>query len=117
MKGEKISIIKERKRKLKRENTVYQRGADYLYKSADSISEDISAIREKIGEVKRSFSIRELLLGMVSDTRERGDKEWLYDLEALLGEAESAYKRLSELREELTYLEEELGEARCRIRL
>lgn len=90
---------------------------DFLYRSADSIREDISLIREKIGEVKRSFSIRELLLGMLSEARERKPLEWIYDLEALLGEAEIAYSKLSQLREELNFLEEELGEAKCRIRL
>ncbi len=90
---------------------------DFLYRSTDSIRADISEIRNKIGEVKRSFSIRELLLSMISETQERGASEWLYDLEALLGEAESAYGKLTELREELTFLEEELGEAKCRIGL
>ena len=90
---------------------------DFLYRSPESIREDISAIREKIGEVKRSFSIRELLLGMVSEPVERRPSEWIYDLEALLSEAENAYRKLSELREELVFLEEELGEVKCRIRL
>lgn len=90
---------------------------DFLYRSAKTIREDISEIRYKIGEVKRSFSIREMLLGMLSDTRERATSEWLYDLEALLGEAEMAYRKLSELREELTYLEQELSEAKCRVSL
>ena len=102
---------------MERENLLCSEKPDFLYRSTESIREDISVIRDKIGEVKRSFSIRELLLGMLSDSRERRPSEWLYDLEALLGEAESAYRKLSELREELAFLEEELGEAKCRIRL
>ena len=90
---------------------------DFLYRSADSIREDISVIRDKIGEVKRSFSIRELLLSMLSEPYEKKPSEWLYDLEALLSEAECAYRKLSELREELSFLEAELGEAKCRIRI
>ncbi|MBR5140032.1 MAG: hypothetical protein IKV16_03150 [Clostridia bacterium] len=89
--------------------------ADFLYRDAESIRDDISHIRQKIAEVKRSFSIRELLLDMLSDQRERKPREWIFDLEALIGEAESAYHRLSELREELDYLREELSEAKCRL--
>jgi chromosome segregation ATPase len=102
---------------LSTENLLLSEKPDFLYRSADSIREDISLIRSKISEVKRSFSIRELLLGMLSDTKERKPLEWLYDLESLLGEAENAYRKLSELREELTFLEEELGEAKCKVRL
>ena len=90
---------------------------DFLYRSAETVREDISKIRERINEVKRSFSVRELLLSMLTDTHKRKPSEWIYDLEALLGEAESAYIRLSELREELSFLEEELSEVKCRIRL
>ena len=102
---------------MNRGNLLCAERPDFLYRSADKIREDISCIRSKIGEVKRSFSIRELLLGMLSEPCERNTTAWLYDLEALLGEAETAYRKLSELREELSFLEEELGEARCRIRL
>ena len=102
---------------MERENLLCSDKPDFLYRSTDSIREEISKIRDRIGEVKRSFSIRELLLSMLSETLERRPSEWIYDLEALLGEAESAYRKLSELREELTFLQEELGEAKCRIRL
>ena len=91
--------------------------ADFLYRDTEAIREDISLIREKIGEVKRSFSIREVLVDMISDGRARKPSEWIYDLEALLGEAECAYSKLRDLREELIYLEEELKEARCRINM
>ena len=89
---------------------------DFLYRSSEAIREDISVIREKIGEVKRSFSIRELLLDIVSDGVKRKPSEWIYDLEALLGEAEIAYGKLTELREELRLLEAELGEVKWRIK-
>ena len=102
---------------MERERVFYSEKPAFLYKSPDALREDISRIRETIGEVKRSFSIRELLLGMANDGIERRPSEWIYDLEAMLGEAESAYRRLTELREELSFLEEELSEARCRIKL
>lgn len=100
---------------MKLENVLCSEHPDFLYRSPGVIREDISEIRRKIGEVKRSFSIREMLLSMLSEENRREPSEWIYDLEALLGEAESAYRRLSELREELTFLEAELGEVRCRI--
>lgn len=89
--------------------------ADFLYRDTESIRDDISVIRQKIAEVKRSFSIRELLIDMLSDTRERKPREWIFDLEGVISQAESAYSHLSELREELDYLREELREAKCRI--
>ena len=89
----------------------------FFYRSPDAIREDISKIRDRIGEVKRAFSIREMLLGMISDGKDRGPKELLYDLEALLSEAEAAYMKLSELREELTFLEEELSLVKCKIKM
>lgn len=98
-------------------NILCTQRADFLYRDTESIREDISEIRHKIGEVKRSFSIREILLDMLSDEKKRRPSEWIYDLEALLSEAETAYRRLSELREELVYLEEELKEAKCRINM
>ena len=90
---------------------------EFLYRSADAVMEDISGVREKISEIKRSFSVRELLLSMLTDGRDRKGYEWIYDLESLIGEAENAYQRLSELREELSFLEAELEDARCRIKL
>lgn len=90
---------------------------DFLYRSAEAVREDISYIKDRICEVKRSFSIRELLLDMLSENRPKKSAEWLYDLEALLGEAEIAYGKLSALREELALLDAELGEVKCRIRM
>ena len=89
----------------------------FLYRSTESIREDITLIRHKIDEVKRSFSIRELLMDMLSDSYKRKPNEWIYDLEVLVAEASSASAKLKELREELSFLEEELGEARCRLRI
>ena len=88
---------------------------EFLYRSAEAVREDISSIKDRICELKRSFSIRELLLDMVSESIPRKTAEWIYDLEALLAEAEIAYRKLSELREELRLLEAELGEVQCRI--
>lgn len=101
---------------MRRENFTYAERPDFLYRSAEAIREDISNIRHRIDEVKRSFSIRELLLDMLSDNYKRKPVEWIYDLEVLVAEASSASGRLKELREELGLLEEELGEARCRLK-
>ena len=87
------------------------------YRGTDKIREDISEVRGRIDEIKASLSIRELLVDLLCDTREKDTSEWLYDLEALLGEAESAYRKLGALKEELCYLEAELGEAKCVMRL
>lgn len=54
---------------------------------------------------------------MLSDTYKRKPNEWIYDLESIVAEASSASGRLKELTEELNFLENELGEARCRLRL
>lgn len=97
------------------ENFVSYEKPDFFYRSTESIREDIASIRTKIDEVKHSFSVRELLIDMLSDSYRREPNEWIYDLEILVAEASSASARLNELREELGFLEEELGEARCRL--
>ena len=102
---------------MKRENFAYSENPDFLYRSPESIRSDISDIRRKIDEVKRSFSVRELLMDMLSDTYKRRPNEWIYDLEALVAEASCASGRLAEVREELGYLQEELRESRCQLRM
>ena len=102
---------------VKRENVAFVDRPVFLYRSVEEIRADISKIKERISDINRSFSIRELLLEMLSTGENKSYEEWLYDLEALLGEAESTRERLLELSEELLLLEAELGEAGCRIRL
>lgn len=87
-----------------------------LYRSAEDVTRDISDVRAKIEEIRDSFSVRELLLNMLSEPVERNSDEWIYDLEAILGEAEAARLKMRELCEELGFLEAELGEAKCSIR-
>ncbi len=87
-----------------------------IYRNAEQIRGDISEIKSKIEEVNGALSIREILFDMLSEKTERKTGEWLYDLEALLGEAESAYGKLGRLREELEYLEAELKETLCTVR-
>ncbi len=111
------SINKERNIKLFEIGIEDIERPDFLYRSTDAVREDISNIKEKISELKRSFSIRELMLDMLSEKRPKGESEWLYDLEALLSEAETAYSRLAMLREELLLLEAELKEVKCKIKI
>ena len=85
------------------------------FRKTEKIREDISALKSEIEKISASLSIRELLVDLLSDGRQKKTGEWLYDLEALLGEAESAYFKLGRLKEELYYLEAELGEAKCMI--
>ena len=89
----------------------------FIYRSCEAIRCDISEIKKKVEEVNTSLSIRELLCDMLSVKREKSAAEWLYDLEALIGEAEQAQERLTFLREELSILESELEAAKCRIRI
>ncbi len=102
---------------VERENFTFVDRPAFLYRSIEAIRSDISDIKEKISVVNRSFSIRELLLEMLSSEEKKSYEEWIYDLEALIGEAESTHKRLLELSEELLLLEAEMGETGCRIRL
>ena len=97
-------------------NEVYS-PARPIYRKTEDIREDIAALKSKIEEINGSLSIRELLLDLLSDNREKQASEWIYDLDALLGEAESAYRKLGKLKEELYFLEAELGEAKCVMRL
>ena len=82
-----------------------------LYRRGDEIRDDISDVKRKIEEIGASLSIREMLMELISDKRERCMAEWLYDIEAILGDAEKAYYKLGDLREELRLLEAELSEA------
>jgi hypothetical protein len=102
---------------MKKENTVFCDKPYFLYRSVGEIKRDVVDIKERISEINRSFSIRELLLEMVSCGENKSEVEWIYDLEALLGEAENTRKRLLELTEELELLEAEMGESGCRIQL
>ena len=87
-----------------------------IYRKSDEVRAEISEIKEKICEVNASFAIREILFDILTDGRERKPSEWIYDLESLVYEAETAYRKLKELREELSFLEAELSEVGCRIR-
>ena len=62
-----------------------------FYKSPGEVAEEIRDIKDRINEIVGAFSVRELLLEMLCEERNRETLEWLYDLEALLGEAEGAY--------------------------
>ena len=96
-------------------DNVYREYPTRLYRNSEEVREDISEIKRRIGEINSSFAIREILFDILSDGRERKPSEWIYDLEALVLEAETAHRKLGELREELSFLEAELCEIGCRM--
>ena len=97
-------------------DNIYQGYPMRLYRTSDEIRSDIRDIKDKINDVNTSLSVRELLLDILSDGKERAPGEWVSELEGVVYEAENAEKRLKELCEELNCLRAELSEVGWRIR-
>ncbi len=100
----------------RRYDTDFGKGA-CLYRDTAEIYSDIRDLREQIALIKDNFNHRELLLGIINDERCKNPKELIKSLEDLVVKAEETALEISNLKDELTVLEEELRETRCAFRI
>ena len=84
-----------------------------LYRTTEEIRCDISSLKSKIKEVNDRLNIRNFLVDLIADAEEREPEIAVRFLEDALTEAEEALVQLSEFKEELLLLEDELYEVRC----
>ena len=86
-----------------------------IYRSVDEIRRDISRINERIDETNDMLNIRSLLLDMLIGDGRTPPEELIPELELAIDDAKRALLSLSEFKEELSLLEEELNETKCMI--
>ena len=79
-----------------------------IYRSPLEIRQDIEVIKQNISETNARLDLRELLVDMLSEGREKDPGELVLQLEEAAGEARAALELLLRLGDELDMLEEEL---------
>ena len=84
-----------------------------LYRSLTEIRRDMSRISEDIRVANEQINLRSLLTELLDNSRYQKPEEMVLDLKEAVDCAQGALKRLSELKEELCALEEELCDTRC----
>ena len=83
-----------------------------LYRSPESIREDISEIKTKIESVGSMLNIRNILMEMI-DTCATGEPErWIPILSSIVSDAEDSLYQLRSLKDSLDILSEELEDTR-----
>lgn len=88
-----------------------------IYRTPGEIKRDIRDIGEKIEETNEMLNIRGLLLDMLTSENSGSPERLIPDLEEAVAEAREALIKLGRLKEELTSLEEELGEVKCLLKI
>ena len=88
-----------------------------IYRLPAEIKRDIQDIRRRIEETSDMINVRSLLIDLL--VGERGDEpeKLIPELYEAIAEASGALSRLSDLKEELSLLEEELGEVKCMLKM
>lgn len=86
-----------------------------IYRTPAEIRRDIAEISEKIEQTGDMLNIRALLIDLLVSDRADSPDTLIPDLEEAIDEAKGALTGLRLLEEELSSLEEELGEVRCQI--
>ncbi len=83
-----------------------------IYRTPSEIRADIKEISESIDETLDMLNVRDMLLNMIISENRESPEKLVLELASAISEAESAQRRLSGLREELSMLEDELVEVR-----
>ena len=83
-----------------------------LYRTPEEIRRDISEIKDKIKETGRMLNTRHILTEMISCLAEGDPEAWIPALGKIVDEAESSLSLLTELRETLGELGEELRDTK-----
>ena len=84
-----------------------------LYRSLGEIRSDMRRIGEDIREANEQLNLRSLLTELLDSSRKLKPEQLVFDLEEAVEAARGALSRLSELKDELYALEEELTDTRC----
>ena len=87
-----------------------------LYRTPEEIRRDISEIKDKIKETGRMLNTRHILTEMISCLAEGDPEAWIPALGKIVDEAESSLSLLTELRETLGELGEELRDTKWAMR-
>ena len=87
-----------------------------LYRTLYEISRDISRIRYQIEETEQQLSVDNILIELIPTWAKESPDEWIPELESIVAEANEGLLRLSELRDELEFLIDEMEEVKCVLR-
>lgn len=94
------------------EADLYEGIPSRLYRTPKEITEDIAAVKAGIREIDSALSVHDLLMEFITEWAKEEPKRWIGELEELLSEAKASLKALTELKESLDDLKEELEESR-----
>ena len=83
-----------------------------LYRSPDSIREDISEIKTRIESVGSMLNVRNILMEMIDSCADGEPENWIPVLSAIVCDAEDSLCKLRSLKESLDMLSEELEDTR-----
>lgn len=83
-----------------------------LYRSPDTIREDIFAIKTKIESVNERLNVRNILASMIDSCAHGEPEKWIPILSEIVAEAEESLCMLKSLRESLDILGEELEDTK-----
>ena len=83
-----------------------------LYRSPESIREDISEIKTKIEAVNSMLNIRSMLMEMIDTCAHDEPENWIPMLSEIVCEAEDSLYKLKTLKESLDALSDELEDTR-----
>ena len=108
-----INLTSDKRRKMFKSYDMQNGLPPRLYRTPGEIKRDIVEISDKIEETNEMLNIRSLITEILLSERRDSPDKLIPELETVIYEAREALSRLRELNEELSLLEEELGEAGC----
>ncbi len=104
---------KKGRRKMYRTYDIYEGEPIMLYRSAESVKNDIRKISDKIKEAEQMLDIRSLLMDMLTKCAEEDPERWLPDIEDVVRDAANTLEQLRSLKESLEELFDEWREIKC----
>ena len=91
---------------------MYEGDRAQLYRSPESIREDISEIKTKIEAVNSMLNVRSVLMEMINTCAEGEPENWIPLLSEIVCDAEDSLYKLKALKESLDILSSELEDTR-----
>ena len=88
-----------------------------IYRQPAEIKRDIKDIRRRIEETGDMINVRSLLIDLLVGDAGNEPEKLIPELYDAIAEANDALSRLRELKDELSLLEEELGEVKCILKM